>query len=74
MPPRSLENWQTVESLPYVIGNFSWTAMDYLGEAGTGLRKSAVMGKLPELEAEVPRICRVFSSPAKKPGREGAWP
>jgi beta-galactosidase len=37
MPPRSLENWQTVEDLSYVIGNFSWTAMDYLGEAGVGL-------------------------------------
>lgn len=37
MPPQSLENWQAVESLPYVIGNFSWTAMDYLGEAGTGV-------------------------------------
>jgi beta-galactosidase len=39
MPPRSLENWQAVEALPYVIGNFSWTAMDYLGEAGTGLAR-----------------------------------
>lgn len=37
MPPRSFENWQTVEYLPYVVGNFSWTAMDYLGEAGVGL-------------------------------------
>jgi beta-galactosidase len=37
MPPLSFENWQTVENLPYVIGNFSWTAMDYLGEAGTGI-------------------------------------
>jgi beta-galactosidase len=37
MPPLSLQNWQTVENLPYVIGNFSWTAMDYLGEAGTGV-------------------------------------
>jgi beta-galactosidase len=37
MPPNSLENWQKVEDLPYVIGNFSWTAMDYLGEAGTGV-------------------------------------
>lgn len=33
-PPLSLENWQKVEELPYVIGNFSWTAMDYIGEAG----------------------------------------
>ena len=37
MPPKSLENWQAVETLPYIIGNFSWTAMDYLGEAGTGV-------------------------------------
>lgn len=36
-PPLSLENWQKVEELPYVIGNFSWTAMDYIGEAGTGV-------------------------------------
>jgi len=37
MPMFSLENWQTVEDLPYVIGNFTWTALDYLGEAGVGL-------------------------------------
>lgn len=35
-PPKSLENWRKVETLPYVIGTFSWTAMDYLGEAGLG--------------------------------------
>lgn len=37
MPSLSLQNWQAVEDLPYVIGNFSWTAMDYIGEAGTGV-------------------------------------
>lgn len=37
MPPLSLENWQMVEELPYVIGDFIWTAMDYLGEAAVGL-------------------------------------
>ncbi len=35
-PPSSLENWQMVEKLPYVIGNFTWTAMDYMGESGFG--------------------------------------
>ncbi|MFD2935113.1 glycoside hydrolase family 2 TIM barrel-domain containing protein [Spirosoma flavum] len=35
-PPKGLENWLKVEALPYVIGTFSWTAMDYLGEAGLG--------------------------------------
>lgn len=29
-------NWQMVEKHPYVLGEFIWTAMDYLGEAGIG--------------------------------------
>ena len=28
--------WPMVEKLPYVIGDFTWTAWDYLGEAGLG--------------------------------------
>lgn len=35
-PNQALENWNKVESLPYVIGDFVWTAMDYLGEASIG--------------------------------------
>jgi len=45
MPPKSLENWQMSESLPYVIGNFSWTAMDYIGEAGTGTPRLIIEDK-----------------------------
>lgn len=37
MPSLSLQNWQAAEALPYVIGNFTWSAMDYIGEAGTGV-------------------------------------
>ena len=29
-------NWDAVEKYPFVIGDFIWTAMDYLGEAGIG--------------------------------------
>ena len=32
----AFENWQLVEKLPYVIGDFVWTGMDYIGEAGIG--------------------------------------
>jgi beta-galactosidase len=32
----ALENWQAVEKNPYVIGDFIWTGMDYLGESGIG--------------------------------------
>ena len=30
------QNWDKVEKLPYVIGDFIWTAIDYLGESGLG--------------------------------------
>ena len=35
-PLEAFENWQQVEQHPYVIGDFVWTAMDYLGETGIG--------------------------------------
>jgi beta-galactosidase len=30
------ENWNQVEKHPYVIGDFVWTAMDYMGETAIG--------------------------------------
>lgn len=30
------KNWQMVKKYPYLIGDFVWTAWDYLGEAGLG--------------------------------------
>ncbi len=38
-PPKALDNWNYVEKHPYVIGMFSWSAIDYLGEAGLGLSR-----------------------------------
>jgi beta-galactosidase len=35
-PQLAFENWQSVEKNPYVIGDFVWTGMDYLGESGIG--------------------------------------
>ncbi len=35
--PKDLDyNWDIVRKYPHVIGDFSWTAWDYLGEAGIG--------------------------------------
>lgn len=47
-PTQGIENWLKVEKLPYVIGAFSWTAMDYLGEAGLGAPRLIKQG--PEKE------------------------
>ena len=35
-PLETYDVWQAVEALPYVIGDFLWTSIDYLGEAGIG--------------------------------------
>jgi beta-galactosidase len=35
-PNEAWENWDAVERLPYVIGDFVWTAMDHPGESGIG--------------------------------------
>ena len=35
--PREMkEYWEAVEQYPYLIGDFVWTSMDYIGEAGIG--------------------------------------
>lgn len=35
--PNSIaSNWNLVEKHPYIIGDFVWTAVDYIGEAGLG--------------------------------------
>ena len=46
-PKRASENWILAEKLPYVIGDFVWTAMDYLGEAGIGSASFRTSGNQP---------------------------
>jgi beta-galactosidase len=36
VPMEAFENWQQVINDPWVIGDFVWTGMDYLGETGIG--------------------------------------
>ena len=36
IPGEAWENWMQVIKNPYVIGDFVWTGMDYLGETGIG--------------------------------------
>lgn len=36
-PPEIVTNWREVEKFPQVIGDFTWTGWDYLGEAGVGI-------------------------------------
>ena len=35
-PSDAFEQWQLVHDNPYILGEFVWTSMDYLGESGIG--------------------------------------
>lgn len=35
-PNQVVQNWRAIEKDSWVIGDFVWTAMDYIGEAGVG--------------------------------------
>ncbi|MDO4622042.1 MAG: glycoside hydrolase family 2 TIM barrel-domain containing protein [Eubacteriales bacterium] len=35
-PQDLADNWEMVEKYPYLIGDFMWTAWDYIGEVGLG--------------------------------------
>ncbi len=35
-PQNIYRNWEMVKQYPYLLGDFMWTAWDYLGEAGIG--------------------------------------
>lgn len=36
-PPEIARNWRVISKLPGVIGDFTWTGWDYIGEAGIGI-------------------------------------
>lgn len=36
-PPEIARNWELVEKYAHVIGDFTWTGWDYIGEAGIGI-------------------------------------
>jgi beta-galactosidase len=35
-PRSTFDDWSMVADFPYIVGNFVWTAIDYLGESGLG--------------------------------------
>jgi beta-galactosidase len=51
-PLEALDNWLQVEQNSFVLGDFVWTSLDYLGEAGIGRvhfegEKAAFLGDYP---------------------------
>ncbi|MGX1161376.1 beta-galactosidase [Arthrobacter sp. SLBN-100] len=52
-PPHIGSNWKLVEQNPHVLGDFTWTGWDYLGEAGAGRIQYVDQGN-PTFEAPYP--------------------
>lgn len=52
-PLQAFENWQMVQKHPYVIGDFVWTGMDYLGEAGIG--NAQLNSTVPRFQTPTPK-------------------
>ncbi|RXZ71204.1 glycoside hydrolase family 2 TIM barrel-domain containing protein [Agromyces albus] len=53
-PPRIANNWRLVLDNPHVLGDFTWTGWDYLGEVGIGRTQYA--NAAPEFQAPYPWI------------------
>lgn len=55
LPPSLYKNWEAVKRYPNLIGDFIWTAWDYMGEAGLGTagygENSGVLKAYPALLA-----------------------
>jgi len=58
-------HWPLVERLPYVIGDFTWTAWDYLGEAG--------IGKAVYVDEDDPLVKKGSWSLMPQPGSPFPW-
>ena len=54
-------HWPMIEKTPWVIGDFTWTAWDYIGEAG--------IGKATFYEPGDPRIGNPWGTPSPYPWR-----
>ncbi|WP_025159184.1 glycoside hydrolase family 2 TIM barrel-domain containing protein [Leifsonia aquatica] len=55
-PATIAKNWQLVTDLPHVIGDFTWTGWDYLGEVGIGRVQRITPGETAVLAAPYPWI------------------
>jgi len=74
-PLAAYDSWKAAENLPYVIGDFVWTSMDYLGEvslANSGYvpESKKTTFKMP-LGFTMPAGTNVFDMMAKRPA---TWP
>ena len=70
LPSDVFPEWQLVQDLPYVVGEFVWTAMDYLGESGIGGSRLGTPERAKQAEAfrgMVRQAMATFGADGKNP-------
>ena len=55
----AFEQWQLVQDHSYIVGEFLWTAMDYLGESGIGAPTYATPAEVAQA-AEIGKMLKQF--------------
>lgn len=78
-PAFSLENWEQALNNTHVLGNFVWTAIDYIGEVGCGMygftreKGDRIEGKWPIFTANCGDIDLIGNKKAPSYYRDVVW-
>jgi beta-galactosidase len=69
-PADAFEQWEQVHDHPYIVGEFVWTAMDYLGESGIGAwsyGSAKQASQIPPMTAYLRKYMASFGADGKNP-------
>ncbi len=70
LPSAAFDNWKLAHEHSYILGEFVWTAMDYLGESGIGSWSYAT----PEQEEQVAKVASMMGQMMANMGADGKDP
>lgn len=70
LPSAAFDNWKLTQEHPYILGEFVWTAMDYLGESGIGSWSYAT----PEQATQVAQASAMMNQMMANMGADGKDP
>jgi beta-galactosidase len=70
MPSAAFDNWKLAHERPYILGEFVWTAMDYLGESGIGNWSEVA----PEQASQVTQAVSMMDQMTANMGADGKNP
>ncbi|WP_348269867.1 glycoside hydrolase family 2 TIM barrel-domain containing protein [Edaphobacter paludis] len=70
LPAAAFSEWKLVHEQPYIVGEFVWTAMDYLGESGIG----SWSAETPEQAAQADKVAGFLNQAMSNMGADGKNP